>query len=255
MLGTGSSGNATFIETDGYRFLIDAGFSGKKTKNKLKNIGVDINTLSAIVITHEHGDHVKGAGVLSRRYNLPIHIGKKSYKKVAKKLGKLKRENIQYIEKDFNLGGTIKVSPFEVLHDSVQTFGFRVQNKSGKVLSLATDIGYITNIVKQNFKKSNLIIIESNYDYQMLMKGPYPWHLKNRVKSKTGHLSNDETAKFIKKIYSDDLQKAFLAHVSSDNNEYDLVEKVSRGYLEKNNIDLDVEVVTQENTTEIFHIK
>ncbi len=255
MLGSGSAGNSTFIETDGIRFLIDAGFSGKQIKEKLEKINVDATTISALLITHEHGDHIKSAGILSRRYDIPIYINEISYKKASNKLGKIKEENLKFIKKDFKLGETILVSPFEVLHDAEATIGFCITNFKKKKLTLATDIGYITNIVKNKFENSDVIIIESNYDYQMLMKGPYPWDLKNRVKGKNGHLSNDDTAKFISRIYSEKLQKAFLVHISKDNNTYDLAYKTTQEYLKQNGIELKLEVVEQDNGTEIFEIK
>ncbi|OQY09369.1 MAG: hydrolase [Fusobacteriia bacterium 4572_132] len=255
MLGSGSAGNSTFIETDGIRFLIDAGFSGKQIKEKLEKIDIDARTLSALLITHEHGDHIKSAGILSRRYDIPIYINEISYKKASGKLGKIKEENLKFIKKDFKLGETISVSPFEVLHDAEATMGFSIENSKKKKLTLATDIGYITNIVKSKFENSDVIIIESNYDYQMLMQGPYPWDLKNRVKGRNGHLSNADTAKFIENIYNERLQKAFLVHISKDNNTYELAQKTTQTYLKEKNIELELEVVKQEVGTGIFEIK
>lgn len=254
ILGSGSSGNSTFIETDNFRFLIDAGFSGKQTKEKLEEIGVAPDTLGAILITHEHGDHILGAGILSRKYDIPIYITKKSYDKACKKLGKIDEKNIKFIEENFVIGGKIEVEAFEVMHDAQMTVAFCVRNSEEKKLAIATDIGYTTNIVKQKFMESDIVIIESNYDYKMLMNGPYPWELKNRVKGKRGHLSNLDSAKFIKTIHSEKLKKVFLAHMSKDNNTAEIAYNTVKEYLRESSLDIELEVARQDKVTEIFKI-
>ncbi len=253
ILGSGSSGNSIFVETGSFRFLIDAGFSGKKIEEKLNNIGIAPATIGAILITHEHTDHIQGAGVLSRKYNVPIYITKESFNCGKEKMGNLKEENIKFITRDFIIGNEINIKPFEVLHDAEMTIGYRIEKKDKKI-AIATDIGYITNIVRENFKESDIVVIESNYDYEMLMNGNYPWELKNRVKGRNGHLSNVESAKFLKSIYSKKMKKVYLAHISKDNNRYELAYKTSKEYLEENEIILDIEVAEQEICTKIFEI-
>ena len=254
MLGSGSGGNATFVETEGMKFLIDAGFSGKKLKEKLESIGEDIEAIEAILITHEHGDHIMGAGIVSRKYDIPIYITRESYEAGIKKLGNIEEKNLNFLEGDFKLSSKIKVRPFDVMHDAKRTMGFRIINSVGKKLALATDIGYIDNLVKEYFKEVDIMVIECNYDYAMLMTCSYPWDLKNRVKSNNGHLSNEEAAKFICENYHKGLKKVFLAHVSRDSNKYEMALAAVKDELKKQEIEIELEMAYQNRATDIFSV-
>ncbi|WP_372713951.1 MBL fold metallo-hydrolase [Ilyobacter sp.] len=254
ILGSGSSGNATFLEVDGFKFLVDAGFSGKKLKEKMQLIGERIEEIGALLITHEHLDHILGAGVLSRKYNIPIYITPESYKACTEKLGKISGENLMLIDGEFNLGNTVKVTPFDVMHDAERTIGFKVENSRGKKLAISTDIGYINNIVRDHFKDVNIVVIECNYDYQMLMSCSYPWDLKARVKGRNGHLSNIDAAKFIGDINHPGLEKVYLAHVSRDSNTYEMAMATVREELQRQCIDVEIEIAYQEKNTNIFKV-
>ena len=253
ILGSGSSGNSTFIVVDKVKILIDAGFSGKKIKEKLEVIGEDINNIQALLITHEHGDHILGAGIISRKYNLPLYITEESYDVCQHKLGKINPSNLNFIEGNFYLND-VSITPFDVMHDAVRTIGFSVEYMEKK-LTLATDIGHITNIVREQFKGSQIAIIECNYDYNMLMNCDYPWDLKSRVKGRNGHLCNEDTAKFLTELYHDDLEKVYLVHVSNDSNRYDLAYNTVEFELIKNDIDIDLEIVRQNTVTPIYKSK
>ncbi|MGB6129742.1 MAG: MBL fold metallo-hydrolase [Psychrilyobacter sp.] len=253
ILGSGSSGNSIFIEIDNIKILIDAGFSGKKIKEKLEVIGEDINDIKALLITHEHGDHILGAGIISRKYNLPIYITEESYHACKHKLGKINSSNINFIDGKFYLD-TVLITPFDVMHDAERTIGFSVEYMEKK-LTLATDIGHITNIVREQFKGSQIAIIEANYDYNMLMSCDYPWDLKSRVKGRNGHLCNEDTAKFLTELYHKDLEKVYLVHVSNDSNCYDLAYNTVEFELIKNDINIDLEIVRQNTVTPIYKSK
>lgn len=254
ILGSGSGGNATFIETEGVKFLVDAGFSGKKLKERMETIGEQIEELDAILITHEHGDHIMGAGILSRKHNIPLYITRESYEAGEKKLGKIAKENIRFIEGDFNLNSKVRIRPFDVLHDASRTIGFRVVNSSGKRLAIATDIGYIDKYVREYFKGVDILVIECNYDYGMLMTCSYPWDLKNRVKSNNGHLANEEAGKLIADVYHSELKKVYLVHVSKDSNKYMLALDSVREKLSSEELDVELEVAYQDKATDIFSI-
>lgn len=256
ILGSGSGGNATFVEIDGIKILIDAGFSGKKIEEKLLKIEEKIKEIEGILITHEHLDHIQGAGIISRKYNLKLYITKESYSICEKKLGKIKEENLIFIDKErIIIKDRAVVYPFDVMHDAVRTVGFRIEGKdSKKVLSMSTDIGYINNIARNFFKNSDVIIIESNYDYQMLMACDYPWDLKDRVKSKRGHLSNNEAAKFICETYNKRLKKVYLAHVSKDSNKKEIVHKTILDELNRFKIEVPIEIASQDVVTKLYKI-
>ena len=203
ILGSGSAGNSTFVEIEDYKLLVDTGFSCKKTEEKLEKIGKKLSDISAILITHEHSDHINGAGVIARKYDIPIYITPESYRAGAAKLGEIDKSLLNFIDGDFILNDKVKVSPFDVMHDAERTIGFKLETQLNKKIAISTDIGYITNIVREYFKDVDAMVIESNYDFNTLMNCAYPWNLKERVKSRNGHLSNNECAKFIKEMYTD----------------------------------------------------
>lgn len=226
VLGSGSAGNSTYIEVDGLKILVDAGFSCKKIEEKLEQIGEKLSNISAMLITHEHTDHINGAGIVARKYDIPLYISRESYEAGATKLGELDRTLLKFIDaKEFILGDAIKISPFDVMHDAERTLGFRIESQLGKKIAISTDIGYIDNIVREYFKDVDAMIIESNYDYNMLMNCSYPWNLKARVKSRNGHLSNNDCARFIKEMHNDKMKKIFLAHISKDSNDPMLIKQ------------------------------
>src|SRR3712207_3998657 len=152
MLGSGSGGNATYVEENGYGILIDAGFSCKKIEERLASIGKSAKDIKALLITHEHTDHISGAGILARKYDIPIYISPESLEVCRQKLGKITEEQIHCIQKDFFLNENIYVKPFDVMHDAVRTLGFHLETANQKKIAISTDIGYITNIVREAFQ-------------------------------------------------------------------------------------------------------
>lgn len=255
MLGSGSSGNSTFVEENNFSILIDAGFSCKKIEERLEKIGKRAQDLQALFITHEHTDHIAGAGILARKYDLPIFISPESYEQCKSKLGKLTSDQIHFLQKDFMLHENIYIKPFDVMHDAVRTLGFRVETASHKSLAISTDIGHITNLVREAFQNVDIAILESNYDYNMLMNGPYPWDLKARVKGRYGHLSNNEAAKFLKEIFHSRLQQIFLAHISKDSNHPDIIRETLNLEFEKFHQKPRYEVAAQNCGTKLFEVK
>lgn len=254
VLGSGSAGNATFIEVCGTKLLIDAGFSGKKMEEKLNSIGERMEEIQAILITHEHGDHIQGAGILSRKYNIPVYITRESYEACSLKLGKLDGDNLKFLESDFMLNNAVKVIPFDVMHDAERTVGYRLEGANGKKLAISTDIGYIDNIVREHFKEVDIMVIESNYDYNMLMKCSYPWDLKARVKSRNGHLSNNDAARFIRDMHHEALKKVYLVHASKDSNTYDIAFETVAEELRSSGIETKLEISVQDIPTKIYEI-
>ncbi|MDH6456433.1 phosphoribosyl 1,2-cyclic phosphodiesterase [Fusobacterium sp. PH5-7] len=254
ILGSGSSGNSIFVENDGIKLLVDAGFSCKKIEEKLKCIDRNINEIDALLITHEHTDHIQGAGIISRKYDIPIYITPESYAAGEAKLGRISDKNLKLITKDFFLKDGIKVRPFDVMHDAERTIGYRLETECGKRMAISTDIGYVSNTVREYFKEVDIMVIECNYDYNMLMKCSYPWDLKARVKGRNGHLSNNDAAKFIKDMYTERLRKVYLAHISKDSNNYDIVKNTVRDELLTNNIKLDFEIAMQDKVTDVFEL-
>ena len=254
ILGSGSEGNATFVQSGDTRLLIDAGFSCKKIQERLTSIGEDISQINALLVTHEHIDHVRGIGVISRKFGIPIYITRESYMAGLDKLGNIDTDNVKFIEKEFDINGNMEIHPFDVMHDAARTIGFRIETLEHKTVSIATDIGYINNIIRTYFRDADIAVIESNYDLNMLMECSYPFDLKSRIKSRTGHLSNMDASKLLRDLYNDRLKKAYLAHISKESNTYDMAEDSVNAELAKDHIKLATEAVRQDVPTEIFEI-
>lgn len=257
ILGTGSSGNSIYIEDDKNKILIDAGFSGKKMAEKLGNINRNLDDINALLISHEHGDHTLGAGIIARRHKIPIYISKESYDCIKDKLGEIPENLLNFIEGDICLND-LNIKSIDVSHDAIRTMAFKIENSHGKKIGVATDVGKINNILKYDFRDLNLLVLESNYDFNMLMECSYPQDLKMRIKSNRGHLCNSDSGKFIADIYHHYLEKVFLAHISNDSNCPKVAKETVINELIQRGIDIDsnfIEAVPQGIYTKLYEIK
>jgi len=215
MLASGSKGNAIYISNGAASVLIDAGLSGVEIERRLESIAVRPADLDAIVVTHEHADHVRGVGVLSRRFGLPVYLSDKT-RKVVNHIGSMDEVNV------FGCGSPFKIDsmifhPFSVSHDAEDPVGFTVKQNETKI-GIATDLGVATAMVKERLKGCSLLILEANHDPSMLVNGPYPWPLKQRIKGRSGHLSNEESKQLLLEVRHKKLQYVVLAHLSETNN-------------------------------------
>jgi phosphoribosyl 1,2-cyclic phosphodiesterase len=214
-LASGSKGNSLFVSCGDTALLVDAGLSGVEIERRLAAVDVMPDTLTGIIITHEHSDHVRGAGILSRRFNIPVFISPKTYQ-ACTGLGKIPDLQFFTCGTPFTVDA-IKISPFSTSHDATDPAGLTMEHNDVKI-GIATDLGIVTNLVMDYLKDSHLLYLESNHDPEMLKNGPYPWHLKQRIKSRTGHLSNQEAVKLVNDLKSDRLKHVILAHLSEENN-------------------------------------
>ena len=183
---------------------------------RLEAVDADPGALDAILVSHAHSDHVKGVGVLSRKFKLPVFINQKTLDVAANALGKLHRTEVFRTGSLFETAG-IKIHPFSVPHDCADPVGFRLSKGTVRV-GIATDLGTATGLVENVLSGLRLVVLESNHDPQMLRDGPYPWELKQRVQGRRGHLSNLQSAKLLRRLVSDELETVVLAHVSETNN-------------------------------------
>ncbi len=186
LLASGSKGNALYIESGDTRLLIDAGLSAREMQARLAAIDVDHLSLHAIVISHEHNDHIRGAGTLSRRGKIPLLISNKVAKPLRALVGKT--EQVEFATGDAFCFRDLEIEPFPITHDAVDPVGFVVTSREGRI-GFATDLGIATRLVQDRLANCRALIIESNHDEQMLLDGPYPWHLKQRIKSRRCHQS------------------------------------------------------------------
>ncbi|HEY5672695.1 MAG TPA: MBL fold metallo-hydrolase [Malonomonas sp.] len=215
LLASGSRGNSTLIETDGFRLLVDAGLSGVETERRLATLGLSGEDLHAILVTHEHHDHVGGIGPLARRFQLPVHIDHKTHAALPK-LGKIEKLQLFSAGDKFSCQ-SLAIESFSTTHDAVNPVGYVINSTEGRI-GFVTDLGMATRLVAEQLKGCRVLVVEANHDEQMLRDGPYPWALKQRIRSKHGHLSNVETGELLKSVVWPGLEALFLAHLSEENN-------------------------------------
>ena len=223
ILGSGSSGNATLVETSTTRLLIDAGFNRKETMRRLAALGASVDGVQGILISHEHSDHICGLANLSRAWNAPVYITEETFEEYKRLVPQAEVEKIPCVEslqksRRFTLGD-IDVTAFTIPHDAADPVAFTLCAEGCKV-SIVTDLGYLPLNVREHLRGSDLLILESNHDLEMLKVGPYPWHVKQRVMSRTGHLSNDAVSEFLADSERFDARARWLvlAHLSEKNN-------------------------------------
>ena len=216
VLASGSRGNATYISDGCTAILIDAGLSGVELQRRMAGKGLDPNSLDAILVSHEHTDHIQGVGVLSRRFDLSVYINDGTRQAAGVALGKLSGVCPFICGHAFTIG-TLAIHPFSISHDAEDPVGFTISSNGAKV-GLATDLGIATGVVKTHLMACDILILEANHDPQMLIDGPYPWPLKQRIRGRSGHLSNDDAALLLESLQHDRLAHVILAHLSEENN-------------------------------------
>ncbi len=240
VLGSGSKGNSTVVSTSKTSILVDAGFSCRETFRRMKQAGLAPEDLDAIVISHEHADHVYGVYVLARKLDVPVFMTAATHHMWWRSIrDRYDGQHLHRLE-TFSAGhafqiGDLEVMPFTIPHDAVDPTGFAFRAEGVK-MALVTDLGYLPENVKYYVKGSDCLIIESNHDLEMLRTGPYPWAVKQRVLSKKGHLSNDTLAEFFCNDYDGNAAFVVLAHLSEQNNHPEIAreaaEKALRGRLD-----------------------
>ncbi|WP_173918137.1 MBL fold metallo-hydrolase [Halobacillus sp. Marseille-Q1614] len=238
VLASGSTGNAFYIESGEEKILVDAGLSGKKIEGLLEQIQVNPSDLSRILVTHEHSDHIKGLGIMARRYNLPIYANEKTWNAMESHLGKLSLDQKFHfnMEETQNFGG-IDVESFAVSHDAADPM-FYTFCKDGKKVSLVTDLGYVSERIKKTVEASDALVFESNHDVSMLRMGRYPWNIKRRILGDSGHVSNEDCALALTDILDDCTKRVYLAHLSLDNNMKDLARMSVKNVLEERGFEI-----------------
>jgi len=215
---SGSSGNSLFISSGSTKLLVEAGLSAKRIIAALDSIGENPSEISAILVSHEHSDHIKGAGILSRKFNLPIYASEGTWRAMEGMIGTVSECNkITFSSYTPFQIGDIVVTPFPIPHDANEPVGYSFC-ACGKKVTVATDIGHISMELLSSFEDSDLLLLESNHDLEMLKVGPYPWPLKKRIAGKHGHLSNDVAGEVIAYMAQKGTKKFLLGHLSKENN-------------------------------------
>ncbi|SFB03430.1 Phosphoribosyl 1,2-cyclic phosphodiesterase [Acetitomaculum ruminis DSM 5522] len=219
-IASGSSGNCIYLGDDNTHIIVDAGLSGKKIEAGLNTIGLTTKDLNGILITHEHSDHIGGLGVISRKYNIPIYLTKKTAQAISniKSVGKIDENLYNYVEKDKSFYiDSLKINPVKISHDAADPVAYTVESKDKKA-GVMTDLGYFDEYIVDKISGLDVLLLEANHDLNMLMVGSYPYYLKKRISGDKGHLSNENSGRLLSKVLHDNMKKILLGHLSKENN-------------------------------------
>ena len=254
---SGSSGNCSLIDAGKTSLLIDAGLTGKAIVSALSEVGEEPGSLSGILITHEHIDHVKGVGVLSRKYDLPVYANEATWEAMSPLIGPIPMRNIRTFVTGQNFYiGDLDITPFPTSHDAAEPVGYTLFSKGRRIVYM-TDTGYVPESLRERAAGADLLFLESNHDVEMLKNGPYPYPLKRRILSEKGHLSNDTAGALLTKLYTTGVRRTILAHLSRENNTERIAYATVRGALDGAQIpekDFFLTVAHRDRVTGIFEL-
>lgn len=254
VLASGSTGNAFYIESNEQKLLVDAGLSGKQLDRLFGQVDVDPRELDGILVTHEHSDHVRGLGVIARKYNLPIYANAKTWQAMEKNIGKLTLDQKFHFNTDeVKTFGDIDVQSFGVSHDAAEPM-FYTFHKADKQVAIVTDLGYVSERIKKTISGADAFIFEANHDVSMLRMGRYPWSVKQRILGDLGHVSNEDAALALCDVVGNDTERIYLAHLSQDNNMKDLARMSVENILLDRGIEVDLFDTDPGNATSMFEI-
>lgn len=215
---SGSTGNSLYVQSDNTKILVDAGVSGKKIVEALESINVLPEELDAILVSHEHTDHIKSVGTLSKKFNIPVYANNGTWNSMPSEQAKITSNN-QYkfkTSEDFEIGD-LRIHSFKTPHDAAESCGFSILNSNTK-LSIATDLGHITKEIMNSLEDSSFIMLESNYEPEVLRACSYPYSLKTRISGPNGHLSNYDAGNVITTLMHSGLKDVMLGHLSKESN-------------------------------------
>lgn len=250
VLASGSKGNVSYIETEQTKLLVDLGMTSLYVETKLKKIGVKPSDIDAVVLTHTHSDHINGLKVFCKKYHPKVYLTDKMLKDVKQFFDV---DNYEMINGDFQIND-LEVEIIKTSHDVSDSNGYIFTNNN-KSITYITDTGYINRKYHEKLKNKNIYIMESNHDVKMLQNGKYPYHLKQRILSDNGHLSNEMSAKYLREFIGNKTEKVILIHLSHENNDPDIALETLQNILKENNKRInDILISKQDESTELIEI-
>lgn len=233
VLSSGSTGNATVVRNDDTALLIDAGLSAKRIDELMLERDMLGSQLDGILVTHEHSDHIRGLGAVARKYNLPIYANTNTWKAMHKSIGKIAEENIRILESgEVTEYKSLRVESFGISHDAAEPVGYSFYDGKEK-LSVATDLGYMSDKVRDAISDADVMVLEANHDIDMLRMGRYPWNTKRRIMGDLGHLSNEAAGAALSELMNGITKRVYLAHLSRDHNMMELAKLTVRNAMEE----------------------
>jgi phosphoribosyl 1,2-cyclic phosphodiesterase len=246
-LASGSSGNSFFVDTGRTRILVDAGITLRQLNLRLRGLGVSISGIDAVVVSHEHTDHTAAIPYLE----IPVYVSSLTIDMWKNSVSNLKvfESGVPFYIKD------LLVLPFSIPHDALDPVGFSLQTDTNKKVGIVTDIGSVTNLVRERLKDSNVLVLEFNYDESLILYSHYPWELKQRIRSRLGHLSNGEAGNLLKSLVHSGLYHVVLAHLSEVNNKPELALNTAYSALfDKGAKDIRLSVAPRKRLGEVIEI-
>ncbi|QBO37472.1 MBL fold metallo-hydrolase [Periweissella cryptocerci] len=251
VLASGSSGNVTYIETPKHRVLVDAGLSGKKVESLMHDIGRTLKDVDALFVTHEHSDHIKGVGVLARKYGMPVYANTDTWDAIGTKIGVIPAEQ----KMDFEPGKVLTlddldVESFPVSHDAANPQFYQFHHNS-KAFAIVTDTGYLSDRLHGTLQNADAYLIEANHDVEMLRMGGYAWSLKQRILSDKGHLSNEDGALAAIDLLGNKTKQIYLGHLSKENNQKVLAHVTVEQIMQNRDIAVDHDFMLYDTDPEI----
>lgn len=255
---SGSSGNTTLIAGSKSKILIDCGVSARATETALFNVGVSPESIKGIFITHEHSDHIKGVGIMSRKYNIPVYANEKTWEAMSTKVGEIPNMCVRFVNNNSDMYiDDLCISNFKTSHDTVDPIGYTVENGNKKV-SIVTDTGVVSNSIINAIMGSQLLLLESNYDKKMLAECTYPTMLKHRIAGNKGHLSNEDCAQTILKLMDSNIKYILLSHLSKESNTPEIAYCTVKNVLEQNGVyignDVMVDMTYRDKSTQVYNL-
>lgn len=254
VLASGSTGNAFYIESEEQKFLVDAGLSGKQLDYLFSQVNIDPSQLSGILVTHEHSDHIKGLGIIARKYNLPIYANEKTWNAMEKSLGKLSLDQkFHFGMEEVKTFTDLDIESFGVSHDAAEPMFYTFRH-DGRKIALVTDLGYVSERIKKTVEDADAYIFEANHDVGMLRMGRYPWSVKRRILGDSGHVSNEDCGLALSEIITNRTKRIYLAHLSLDNNMKDLARMSVENVLRERGIEIELHDTDPKNPTPLYEV-
>jgi len=251
-LSSGSAGNSYWFESDGTAILVDAGLGPRETKKRLELVGRPIEQLSAIVITHEHYDHIRGAEKIARKYEVPIYLTRGTLD--ASSIDPMETKTVVFENDTSFVIGELQVHARKTIHDAADPACFVVESRDGTRVGIASDLGYVNEEVVTHLTGCDGLFFESNHDLDMLRTGTYPWPLKRRIMSRFGHLSNDDSVSAVQRLLGAELKTLCMIHLSQKNNHESIVRDMCTRLLRRTGASIDFAIARQFEPTGLFDV-
>ncbi|MEA2013490.1 MAG: MBL fold metallo-hydrolase [Verrucomicrobiota bacterium] len=250
VLGSGSRGNCTILESGGNAIMIDTGFSFKKTAQRMQEAGIDSKKIKGVLITHEHSDHIKSLRTVTTRFKIPVYANVQTTEAIKEKHPAITDYSV-FVTGDAFVIDNFVIEPFSLPHDAIDPVGFVIK-ANGKKAVIATDLGHAGTLVQYHLKDADFIMLETNHDPDMLQQSSRPWHVKQRIKGKFGHLSNEDALKTLEKVVAPNTKVVVFAHASGECNDYSLLQNLMIDFIASfNRNNLKGFVLRQEEWTSI----